>query len=164
MNVHILPLIEAIAAELAPYRDEDEQLFLDTLDGETGAMDLLDAAIEAEQADRTLVEAITSRIAALCARADRIDMRADAHRRVQMQIMRAMDVKKMERPLATLSIRPGSVSVRITDEASIPTQLLTVKTITSPDKRAIRAQIEAGEVVPGAELVRGEDTLAMRVK
>ena len=32
------------------------------------------------------------------------------------------------------------------------------------DKAAIKAQIEAGEVVPGAILVRGGDTVSVRTK
>jgi len=158
-----LPLIQRIAAELAPYRD-DEDLFLDTLSGECDALEILDREIEAEQADRATVEAINARIAALKARADRIDMRAEAHRTAQKLVMQAIGQRKIERPLATLSLRAGSLSIKITDEASVPTQLCTVKTITAPDKKAIRAQIEAGETVPGAELVRGEETLQVRVK
>lgn len=164
MNTRIdLSLIERIAAELAPYRD-DEETFLDTLDGETDVLDLLDREIEAEQNDRATVAAIKARMADLKARADRIDMRADAHRRAQLMIVKATGQRKIERPTATLSIRQGALSVAITDETAIPSQLCTVKTITSPDKAAIRAQIEAGETVPGAELIRGDDTLSVRTK
>lgn len=164
MNARLdLSLIERIAAELAPYRD-DEETYLDTLDGATDALDLLDREIAREQADRALVAALADHIKALKARADRIDMRADARRKVQLLILNAIGLRKVERPLATLSLRAGSMSVRITDEASIPSQLCTIKTIASPDKTAIRAQIEAGETVPGAELVRGDETLSVRIK
>lgn len=164
MNARLdLSLIERIAAELAPYRD-DEETYLDTLDGATDALDLLDREIASEQADRALVAALADHIKALKARADRIDMRADARRKVQLLILNAIGLRKVERPLATLSLRAGSMSVRITDEASIPSQLCTIKTIASPDKAAIRAQIEAGETVPGAELVRGDETLSVRIK
>lgn len=160
-----LSLIERIAAELAPYRD-DEDLFLDTLDGETDALAIIDREIAAEQADRAMVDAIKAHAATLGARAERIAMRADAHRAAQKMVMQAIGQKKIERPLATLSIRPGAVSVRIIpgQEDEIPTQLCRVKTTTTPDKAAIKAQIEAGQHVPGAELVRGEDTLSVRVK
>jgi hypothetical protein len=55
------------------------------------------------------------------------------------------------------------LSVRIDDDAAIPSQLLTVKTTTAPDKAAIKRQIEAGEHVPGAALVRGDDIVTVRV-
>jgi hypothetical protein len=156
-----LHLIERVAAELAPYRD-DEQTYLDTLDGETDAMDLLDRAIAAEQSDRASVQAIAAHVADLKTRAERIEMRADAARRVQMMIVKAVGLRKVERPLATLSIRAGSVSVRITDEGAIPTQLC--KTITTPDKSAIKAQLQAGVDVPGAILATGDETLSVRVR
>lgn len=157
-----LTRIRAIAEELAAYRD-DEETYIDTLDGETDAVELLDREIAAEQADRALCEAIKAQMEALRKRADRIDMRADTRRRMQKAILEAMGLRKLERPLATLSIRLGSVSVKITDDAAIPTQLRTVKTTSTPDKIAIRKQLDAGETVPGAELVRGDETLSVRV-
>ena len=164
MNARIdLSLIERIAAELAPYRD-DEETYLDTLDGATDARDLLIREVSAEMSDRALVGAINAQITALEARRDRLDARADAHHRALMLIMRAADIHKIELPAATLSIRAGSISVQITDADAIPSQLCTVKTTTAPDKKAIRAQIEAGETVPGAELVRGPDSLSVRTK
>ena len=52
--------------------------------------------------------------------------------------------------------------VDITDPATIPSQLHTVKTTTTPDTAAIKRLLEAGEDVPGAMLVRGGDTLTIR--
>ena len=91
-------------------------------------------------------------------------MQGEAFRAQMLKVMDAMGIKKLDRPRATISKRAGSLSVRITDEASIPTQLCTVKTITAPDKKAIRAQIEAGETVPGAELAQGADGVTVRVR
>lgn len=164
MNIKAnIPLIEAMAAALAPYRD-DEETFLDTLDGETDCLDLLDREIAAMQADESLADAIRAQIAALTARRDRIDMRAAAHRSNAGMILRAIGYTKAERPLATVSIRPGNLSVQITDEAEIPSQLTREKVTRTPDKAAIMAQLEAGETVPGASLVRGADIISVRVK
>ena len=66
----------------------------------------------------------------------------------------------MERPIATVSKRIDSLSVKITDEASVPSQLC--KTVTTPDKAAIKAQLQAGESVPGAEMARGPDGVTVR--
>lgn len=164
MNVHAnLPLIEAMAEALAPYKD-DEETYLDTLDGETDLLDILDTEIEAMQADEAKAAAVRARIADLKTRADRLEMRGEAHKGNVGKILAAAGLKKAERPLATVSLRPGSVSVHIVDEAEIPTQLMREKVTRVPDKGAIKAQIEAGETVPGAELVRGEETVSVRVK
>ena len=162
MNAH-LTLIEAVAALLQPYAD-DEDLYQDMIEGETDALDLLDSQIASMQNDEALAEAIKAQEANLKARRERIEWRADAHKKAALLIMNAAGLKKAERPRATISVRPGSVSVQITDEAEIPSQLMREKITRAPDKAAIKAQLEAGETVPGAELVRGAETISVRVK
>lgn len=161
MNVQT-NLIAIVAAELDAYRD-DAECFWDTLDGETDALTVIDRTLTSMQDDEALAEAIKAQEAALKARRDRIAMRADAKKRVLGQVLRAAGEKSVERPRATVSVRDGNLSVRIEDEAEIPSQLLTVKTTTAPDKTAIKKQIEAGERVPGASLVRGGDIVTVRV-
>ncbi len=161
MNMRIdIPLIERIAALLDPYRD-DGDLFMDSLDSQTDVLDLMDRSLAAMQADEALAQAIKSQEDALAKRRQRIESRRDAHKAAVREMLRATGQKKVERPLATLSMRQGSVAVHIHDDASVPTQLC--KVTRTPDKAAIRKQIEAGEDVPGAYLVRGEDTLSVRV-
>ena len=63
---------------------------------------------------------------------------------------------------ATISRRAGLPSVQITDEAAIPSQLC--KTTVAPDKAAIKAQLLAGETVPGAQIVMGADGVTVRVR
>lgn len=158
-----LSLIAAMAEMLAPYRD-DEETYADTLDGETDVMDLLDGEIAAMQADEALAAAIKAREADLKTRRERIEMRAEAHRKNLKLVLQHAALSKAERPLATVSIRPGSLSVRIVDEAEIPSQLMREKVTRAPDKAAIKAQIEAGETVPGAELARGDETIMVKVR
>jgi len=164
MNIQSsLPLIAAMAEILAPYRD-DEGAYADTLDGETSVMDLIDREIAAMQADEALAGAILAQISAMTARRNRLALRAEAHRKNIGLILRHADLRKAERPLATVSLRPGTVSVRIVDEAEIPSQLMREKVTRAPDKAAIKAQIEAGVDVPGATLDPGEETISVRVK
>lgn len=164
MNIRVdTAVIEAVAALLAPYRD-DEELYQDMIEGETDALELLDEQIASLQNDEALAEAIKAQELGLKTRRERIEMRAEAHKKAALLILNSAGLKKAERPRATVSIRAGSVSVQITDEADIPSQLMREKITRAPDKTAIKAQIEAGEHVPGAELVRGPDTLSVRVK
>ena len=158
-----ISLVAAMAEMLAPYRDDDE-VYSDTLEGETNVMELLDGEIAAMQSDDALAEAIKAQEDALKIRRERISMRADAHKKNIKLILQHAVLQKAERPLATVSIRPGSLSVRIVEEADIPSQLMREKITRAPDKAAIKAQIEAGVEVPGAALERGEDTVSVRVK
>lgn len=156
---HIRRMADAIATT---DDHDDEPGFLDTLEGETDATEVADWLIEGILHDEALIEAMKAQEATQKARRERIEARAKAKRRVAVDLLEAAGLKKMERPRATISRLAGRVGVSITDEASIPSQLCVTKTITSPDKAAIKAQLEAGETVPGAELVRGHDSLSVR--
>lgn len=158
--------IQSMAAEIRAQLgdDFDEVSFLDTLEGETDALDVADWLLRKRMECAALSQAIVMELSDLSARKMRVDARELALRNQMLPLLDAMGVKKLERPRATISRRAGVASVRITDEASVPTQLTTVKTITAPDKAAIKAQLEAGETVPGAELVKGDDGVTIRVK
>lgn len=158
-----LELIREVAAELAPYRDEDEKTYLDTLDGETDAVDILnDLAIEDAQ-DLALIEANKAAEARIKSRRQRIEMRQETRRRLIGRVLAAAEMRKAELGIATVSVRDGSLSVLITDPEAVPSQLCTVKTVTAPDKAAIKAQILAGEDVPGATLERGGPIVTVKV-
>lgn len=157
-----LPLIEQVSETLleALGDDFDPDAFWDTLDGETDALDIMDRLIARSQDDAALVEAIKAEEASLAKRRQRIAARVVATRGVMLTVLDATGQKKVERPRATISRRDGSLSVQITDEASVPSQLC--KTTVTPDKAAIKKQLAAGETVPGAILVRGPDGVTVR--
>ena len=151
---------DEVRAELGD--DFDHQTFIDTLDGLTDVSDIADKLIADMLDADALADAMRAQIADLTARRDRFDRRQDAIRRVLLDLLNATGEKKLERPRATISRRAGVASVQIVDETSIPSQLC--KTTVAPDKAAIKAQLLAGETVPGAQLVTGPDGLTVRVK
>ena len=164
MNLRFDPrLIEVIAADLRAVLgdDFDERTFLDTLDGETGALDLADALIAGMQDADAMAAAAKSQADAIAARAKRLADRAAAYKGRMLTLLDAIGEKKLERPRATISRRSGSISVQITDADAVPTQLC--KFVKTPDKTAIKKQIEAGEDVPGARLERGADGVTVRI-
>ena len=156
--------IRAVADEIRAILgdDFDDQTFWDSIDGETSAGDILDRLIWHAQTDQHHIDAIKEHEAALKARRQRMEDRVAANKAAMLSIMDAADVKRAERPCATLTRRNGSASVVITDEDAVPSQLCQFKKV--PDKRAIKDQIEAGETVPGAEIVTGADSVTMRTK
>ncbi|MGI3168417.1 siphovirus Gp157 family protein [Pseudooceanicola sp. C21-150M6] len=165
MNVRAdLKLIERVSAELRDMlgEDFDGETFWDSLDGETDAVDLVDHLLRKALDDKALSEAAKVQAADISERARRIAARSDAQKRAILSILRATGEKKLERPLATVSRRAGGVSLKITDEAAIPSQLTV--TTTSPDKAAIKKALQAGEAIPGAELVTGDETISLRTK
>lgn len=53
-----------------------------------------------------------------------------------------------------IRVKRNPPSCVVFDEARLPESYITVKTTYTPDKSAIKAAIQGGEAVPGAELVR----------
>lgn len=154
--------IKAVRAHLEAVLgdDLDDQTALDTIDGETDAADILDRLIWIAQQDQHHIDAIKEHEAALKLRRQRMEARVDANKAAMLSVLDAAGVAKVQRPCATLTRRNGSPSVVITDEDAVPSQLCQFRKV--PDKKAIKAQIDAGETVPGAEIQIGPDGVTMR--
>ena len=154
--------IAAVAADLRNMLgdDFDDQTFWDSLDGETDAADILDRLIWMAQQDQHHIDALKEHEAALKLRRQRMEARVDANKAAMLSVLDAAGVAKVQRPCATLTRRNGSPSVVITDEDAVPSQLCQFRKV--PDKKAIKAQIDAGEAVPGAEIQIGPDGVTMR--
>ena len=65
--------------------------------------------------------------------------------------MNLYEVEKIETPLIKLSFR-NSESVEITNESQLDACFIVTKTVTSPDKKAIKDAIKNGVVVCGATI------------
>lgn len=141
--------------------DFDAVTYWDTLDGETDALDVIDRVLSDRAEALALADAAQAQAKQLEARAKRLTARAAAMDRALLSILDAAGERRVERPAATVSRRAGRMSVAITELHDIPTQLTRVRV--EPDKTAIRKALEAGETIPGAELVRGEDGVTVRV-
>jgi len=65
--------------------------------------------------------------------------------------MQLYDVEKIETPLIKLNFR-NSESVEITNEQQLDAKFIVTKTVTSPDKKAIKDAIKSGVFVEGATI------------
>jgi hypothetical protein len=141
---------------------DDQDTFLDTLDGETDAMDILGALIK-ERNEMLGNEAALKELAKQYKeRADRMNAKADAIAQTMGHLLDAMGERKVQHPFATVSRTKARARVVIEDEHQIPTQLM--KTKKSPDLTAIKAQMDAGEYVPGAAIALGNEGVTVRSK
>lgn len=154
-----LARIRDAAAEIRALAGDDEVAYMDTLEGETDAVELLDALIEAAQHVAALEAATREQAQRLGERARRFADQGKGYRHTMRLILSAMDMRKVVRPGATLSVTAGRASVEIHDPASVPSQL---RKPGEPDKAAISKQLEQGEDVPGCRIVVGEETLTLR--
>lgn len=147
-----------------PYDDDNADIWLSALEGETSLDTVLDRLLELRYRAAANEEAVKERIKNLKDRADRYKREQEVLTKAMQKTLNMVNQKTYKTVEATYSIRAGTRRVEIEDETAIPTQLTTVKTITNPDKAAIKAALEAGEIVPGATLVTGEETISIRTK
>jgi DNA-directed RNA polymerase specialized sigma subunit len=140
-----------------PELEEDDVLHADMIEGNTKAFELLDELIRVERSAKILSEATEAEIERLKIRQGRFESRRAILRKYMMQLMEAANLKKAERPAATVSIAAGRPKVVITDESAIPPVYHRVKT--EIDKESIGRTLKALGEVPGATLSNPEPQL-----
>ena len=148
--------LEADGVDLA----QDEELLLGTLDGETDALDVVRRLIRHSLEMTAMANVAGVRVAALQGRADRFAARAEASRRAALEMLGALDLKRLDDPEFTATTRVGQPGVVVTDEAALPDAF--VRTKRTPDKAAIGAALKAGQNVPGAMLKNSAPSLQVR--
>ncbi|NDC57956.1 MAG: hypothetical protein EBZ50_03815 [Alphaproteobacteria bacterium] len=151
---------EMLKASLADALALDPDLLLDTLEGETGILEIVDELLLAELADAAHVEALKDAKATLDARKQRFEARQATRRALIEQAMMLLERKKLERPTATLSLSERAPSVKVEDESAIPSKFFTTKPVL--DLAAVKDAVKAGEDVPGAVLTNGSVSLTIR--
>lgn len=141
---------------------DDQDTFLDTLDGETDAMDILGKLIQ-ERTECSIYEASAKELAATyTARAKRLSNKQEALSITIGHLLDAMGQTKIQHPLATVSRTKPRKKVVVVDPHDIPSQLTTVTV--KPDMTAIKKQMDAGELVPGCEYQMGNSSVTVRIK
>ena len=140
----------------------DEQTFLDTLDGETDAMDVVGYLIRQREEAKAHAESCKALSDQYLARKKRLDTKAANMVAVLGEVLDAMGERKVAHPLGTVSRTKGRDKVVIEDETQIPSQLMVVTK--KPDAKEIKKQLDAGENVPGAKIETGDEGISIRIK
>lgn len=153
---------KALLANLADVTAEDEVLAADMIEGETGFMEAVDAALSRLQELDAHQDAIKAQQDALKARKDRFANQADMIRAALASAMGMADLKKIERPTGTISLRAVPPSAVIVNEADIPSEYW-VRQDPKLDKRALLSALKDGPV-SGATLSNGGATISVRSK
>lgn len=156
-----LARLEAIAAEVRALAGDDEQAFIDTLDGETEALDLLDRCLVAAAEAKAMKEATSALAKQFRDRATRLADREDAARRMALVLVQAIKPNgPIRRAAATVSLKRGEGKRPVVDDRkALPPSC---RKPGDPDMAAIQERLEAGQGVPGARLVPVEDAIIIR--
>ena len=135
----------------------DPQLWLDTLDGESNAIDIIrefiNAAIDAEM----LADATSQRKAEIATRADRAERRKLAWRTAALNLMQIAGIDKVPDLAFSARVQKGQQYLNELDVAALPADYVDVEVTVNrkPRKDRILADLKAGQSIPGASLRAG---------
>lgn len=142
---------------------DDEILRADMLDGETDLKGVLTEIHRMIDDAKALRDGTGQRLEDLQDRRSRLQRRMDFGRDLITTILLTADIRKVELPEVTLSLRNNPHKVLGDPTAAeLPDDL--VRVVRSPDKTKIREALEAGRDVPGCVLSNAPPSLLIRVK
>jgi hypothetical protein len=101
------------------------------------------------------------RLGDIQARLSRFESRAEKKRALVTQVMERADLKKLQEPDFTVSLRAVPPGLVVSNEAEIPGDYWKVPP-PKLDKRGVLAALQMGQAVPGANLGNGGTTISVR--
>ena len=166
MNDKLARETAAAQALLYAIRDEidgDEQLAADMIEGSTNLHEAIDAAVLRTIELDAHMSALNEAMMAMRERQHRMSTQFASIRQKLQNALDVMGQRKLELPIATLSIRANPPSLNITDESQIPQGYL-IPQPAKPDRKGILAAIKNGEQIPGTELNPPTTSLAIKTR
>ena len=108
------------------------------------------------------VTAIDEEIKRLQAKKTVIKNKEDHFKKYLRENMETTGISKIECDLFSITLSKPAKIVDIVDENQLPDSMVNVKTTITPDKMAIKKQLQDGEDVPGAQLIDGKRRLIIK--
>lgn len=157
MSVALYQLAEEFkhVADRLEELEMDEQTILDTL--ESYAADFDTKAVSVGQFIINLeatIAGIKLAEADMKARRTAYEKKSESMRKYLMENMNLVHREKVECGFFKISVRTNPPSVQISENAAIPSKFIVSKVLESPDKKALKEAVEAGEVIEGVSIVR----------
>jgi hypothetical protein len=151
----------ALHEALALVVGDDIEALRDTIEGETNLHEAIKDVIGSIREDEILVAGLTTIITDLEQRKGRLSERIARKRAAIEQAMQIGELKKLELPDCTLSLKSVPPGLEITDEAKIPSKFWKPQD-PKLDRNAVKTALKEGEEVPGATLGNGGISLQIR--
>lgn len=166
MNAHLdTQFLKAEIAKLIdanPELAEDETLLEDMLVGSTEIEPVLSKLVSKRSYAAAMSDACKKVASDASERGARFARQAEAVKELAQSVLNAAGLQKITLPEATLSISKPRTSVNVIDVNELPQGTFTTER--KADKAALKRLLEAGEHIPGAELVLGSESLTVRTR
>ena len=126
--------------------EPDEQLLLDTLEGETDAFELIAKLLNGIERDEGDVNALDNQIADRNERKQRAKHRIDGRREAIMALLECAGLDKLTLPEASLSLRILPAKLTVNDPQAVPDDYTVITR--KPAMDAIKAAFSVNDFLP----------------
>lgn len=141
----------------------DEQTLADTVEGLTDLPEIVAAIIRSALADEALVRGLKCRIADMQGRLDRLQDRASKRRQIARDVMVELDLKKLNAPDFTATIREGTPALMVIDEDAVPS-IYWQPQDPRLDRQRLAGALKEGAEIEGVALSNPEPVLSVRTR
>lgn len=157
-----LRILGAIKACLTVHDEEldDPELMLLVAEGQTSILELIDLLLDADFNDEGLIAGAKLNKDTLAVRLHRLEKRRTSRRAIIEQALALMEVKSLERPVATITLSDRAPALIVDEESQIPAQYFDLRPVLS--RRLLKEALEAGQEIVGARLSSGVVSLTVR--
>lgn len=141
----------------------DERTLTDTVEGLTDLNEIVTAIIRSALEDEALATGLKGRIEDMQGRLERLQDRASKRRQIARDVMLELDLKKLTAPDFTASIRAGTPSLMVIDEAAIPSIYWEPR---EPrlNRQELASELKHGAEITGVTLSNPEPVLSVRTR
>ena len=143
--------------------DIDERTLADTVEGLTDLHQILEAIIRSALEDQALANGLKVRMGEMQERLARFEDRASKRRQIAKDVMVELDLKKLQAPDFTASIRPGMPSLMVIDEAAVPSIYWEPRD-PKLNRQGLLSDLKQGAEITGVSLANPEPVLSVRTK
>ena len=141
----------------------DEQTLADTVEGLTDLHEIVQAIIRAALSDEALVLGLRCRISDMQGRLDRLQDRASKRRQIARDVMVELDLKKLNAPDFTASIREGIPSLMVINEDAVPS-IYWQPSEPHLNRQELAYELKQGAEIAGVALSNPEPVLSVRTR
>ena len=156
-KAHVASLLER-----HPELVEDEDLRADMFEGETDLHSIVNRLVSIKLDADAMAAAVKARKQDIADRQSRFERKAEGAKTLLKDLLIAADLPKVTLPEATVSITKPRTKVNILDVNDLPQGFYAVER--KAKAAEIKAALEAGETIPGAELTLGSEGIMVRTK